>query len=875
MATCDTPTDGTRRNFRTPLVVATGLLGSLVLVGPLTPIVSAAVDPTTATVTGVVYADENGNGSQDADEEGIEKVSVSDGVNLMQTDETGRYTIKTDVTRRITDLVFVSQPAGYTVGKDEDSTARFYRELGKLTEGTEKTADFALVPDPKSRANNFTFANIADPHANPDNPLRSAAAWKAQMAEINSTSQNLGFVQVSGDLTDRATDAEFKNYRAGTAESKVPVWPAVGNHEYFSGGAATYQARIDNYRRNVGPEWYSFDYGNRHFVVLENNGQAPFEEQFSWLRQDLAANAAGKKVVVLTHQPMNVPFGSPSEYDQYGDLLEKYQTELVLVGHEHSNDPDNNPEWVEGAKHIQTNSSSYTIDHSPRGFRYLKMQGEDFTNPFRQYGIDEGLTINLPTPGAKVPSAALDEIQVSAYDTSEEVRRVRYRIDGGEWRLLKPSGKFTWFAELTGARPGTGEHTVDVEATDASGDTWTKSAGFTVTNDAPVLPKAGADWAQHHGDERHSGVSPDSVDPSDLALSWSHRTAGSLLTGSPVVADGVVYTATRDEDGEGDAKVRAVDFRTGETIWEHKTKISVHGSIAVANGVVYAQDLRSNLYALDATEGRLLWQRSPEGSQNPDVDQRTYSYYGVTTAEGKVFWTHQDRLGSGSRGSISALDPKTGKTLWESPMTGSTMSDGTPVVADGRVYVGNQTADRMLAYDAGTGKQLWQSASTLGGWQDGVPTAAGGRVFIGSNNKLVARDAETGKDLWTHRSPGTSNIPGNATPASAAVKDGIVYMGFPDGNVTALDAQTGNVVWSRLLPGRLDFGGVHSSPVISGDTVYVGSNNGSAYALDRTTGKVVWEREIGAWVSAGPVVSGNTVIFGAWDGNMYAFTEKN
>lgn len=875
MATHEVPNDGARRNIRTTLSVAAGLLGTLVLVDPLTPIVSAAVDPTTATVTGVVYADENGNGDQDADEEGIENVSVSDGATLTQTDETGRYSISTDVTRRITDLVFVSQPAGYTVGKDEYSTARFYRDLGQLTEGTEQTADFALLPDQQSRANSFTFANIADPHANPGNPLRSAAAWKAQMTEINSTSQNLGFVQVSGDLTDRATDAEFENYRAGTATSRVPVWPAVGNHEYFYGGAATYPARIDNYRRYVGPEWYSFDYGNRHFVVLENNGQAPFEEQFSWLRQDLAANARGKKVVVLTHQPMNVPFGSPSQYDQYGDLLEQYRTELVLVGHEHSNDPDNDPDWVEGAKHVQTNSSSYTIDHSPRGFRYVQMQGEDFANPFRQYGIDQGLTINLPTPGTTVAAAALDEIQVSAYDTSEEVRRARYRIDGGDWRLLKQSGKFTWFAELTGARPGKGEHTLDVEVTDTSGATWTESAGFTVTNDAPVPPKPGADWAQHHGDERHSGVSTDSVDPANLALSWSHRTAGSFLTGSPVVADGVVYAATRDEDGAGHATVRAVNFETGETMWEYKTKISVHGSIAVADGVVYAQDLRSNLYALDAANGRLLWQRSPEGSQNPDVNQRTYGYYGVTAAEGKVFWTHQDRLGSGSRGSISALDSKTGKTLWESPMTGSTMSDGTPVVADGRVYVGNQTADRMLAYDAGTGKQLWQSANTLGGWQDGIPTAADGRVFIGANNALVARDAETGKDLWTYRSRGTSNIPGNATPASAAVVDGTVYMGFPDGNVTALDAETGSVVWSRLLPGRLDFGGVHSSPAVSGDTLYVGSNNGSAYALDRATGEITWEREIGAWVSAGPAISGNTVIFGSWDGNLYAFTPQD
>ena len=64
------------------------------------------------------------------------------------------------------------------------------------------------------------------------------------------------------------------------------MWPAVGNHEYAAG--ATYADRIDNYRKHVGPEWYSFDYSDRHFLVLENNGAAPFAEQLEWVKADLA-----------------------------------------------------------------------------------------------------------------------------------------------------------------------------------------------------------------------------------------------------------------------------------------------------------------------------------------------------------------------------------------------------------------------------------------------------------------------------------------------------------------------------------------------------------------------------------------------------------
>ena len=146
-------------------------------------------------------------------------------------------------------------------------------------------------------------------------------------------------------------------------------------------------------------------------------------------------------------------------------------------------------------------------------------------------------------------------------------------------------------------------------------------------------------------------------------------------------------------------------------------------------------------------------------------------------------------------------------------------------------------------------------------------------MFIGAGNGLVARDGATGEVLWVHRSAGPSFLRQNATPATPAAVDGIVYMGFPDGRVTALDAATGTVIWSRALPGEPDFGGVHSSPAVSGDTVYVGSNNGFFYALDRASGAVRWEREIGAWVGAGPAISGNAIVFGAWDGNLYAFAE--
>jgi outer membrane protein assembly factor BamB len=852
------------RRIRFGVRVALLSLVALVVTPPFGAWVVQAIDPPTATVTGTVFDDRNGNGERDARESGLAGVTVSDGAEIVQTGPEGGYSIEISTDRRLTDLVYITQPAGYKVPTDEFMTPKFYRNLGALADEEQRTADFALVRDQDSRGSNFSFANVADPHV-----VNNPQDWPPQIRQINSTGREIGFITVSGDLTNNATDAEFQMYRNGTAESDLPVWPAVGNHEYFSGGGTSYAARIDNYRRYVGPEWYSFDYGDRHFLILENNGQAPFSEQFDWVRRDLELNSDGKELVVITHQPMNVPFGSPSQYDAYGDLFEQYQAELILVGHEHSNDVEPNSDFASSAKHIQTVSSSYTIDNAPRGFRYVHMVDEKFSNPFRMYGVDESLTITSPAPGTSVPRAGFPGVQVNAYDTADEVDRVRYRVDGSSWLPLKSSGEFTWSGKLAPNRSGVGQHTIDVIATDDAGNTWTESADFTLTSEPAVQPVAGADWTQHHGDAAHTGTAG-ALD-AGRQLAWSYRTEGTFLTGSPIIVDGVVYAGTRDENGDGNSVVHAVELATGERLWSRPVPSSVTGSLAAGDGKIFVPSLRGSLFAFDARTGQPAWSRDPEAAPAPN-NQRAHGYYSPAFADGKVLWAYQTRFGKASQGLITALDPRNGAPIWESPMTGGTMSDGTPAVADGKVFVGNQTADRVIAYDLETGQRQWVGTERLGGWQDGIPVAAGGRVFIGANNGIIARDAATGAELWSYRSPHGSLVSSGATPSAPAVDDGIVYMGFPSGAVTALDARTGAVIWDRLLPGGLYHGGILSSPVVAGDTVFAGSNNGRFYALDRRTGQPLWQHTIGTWVASGPAVSGNTVVTGAWDGNLYAYT---
>ena len=172
---------------------------------------------------------------------------------------------------------------------------------------------------------------------------------------------------------------------------------------------------------------------------------------------------------------------------------------------------------------------------------------------------------------------------------------------------------------------------------------------------------------------------------------------------------------------------------------------SVHGSVAVSGrSSSTCRPCAARCSPWTPKTGKLKWRHDPEAAPEGN-NQRTYGYYGVTVADGKVLFPYQTRFGEAATGMLLALDAKTGQRIWAAPMTGATMSDGTPAVSDGRVYVGNETADRRDRVRPEDRREALDRARR--------PSAAGrtasrprptAKVFIGSNNGIVARDGATG-----------------------------------------------------------------------------------------------------------------------------------
>ena len=631
------------------LVPIVGLvLASLVLVKAVRPVIAEALDPQQATVSGVVYEDRNGNDRETRASAACAGSASPTGSRRSRPTRQGSTDSRW--TWRAGSPTWCSSPSRRATTCRPTST----RPRGSTaTWGSSRTAPGRA---PTSRCSP-TRAGAATTSRSPTSPTHTATrTWPSRCARSPQTSKELAFVQVSGDLTDNATDAEFMHVQDRHAASKLPVWPAVGNHEYFNAGPSTYEARIDNYRRHVGPEWYSFDHGRRHFLVLENNGAAPIEEQREWMKADLEEHARGqargRAHAHADERAVRLAVGlrrlraSARAVRARSWCWSATSTPTTSTTRPGSRAPS----------HIQTNSSSYTIDHSPRGFRYVTMKGPRFEQPVPDVRRRRSsLAVTSPAPGAELTD--LDEVQVSAYHTGRARQGRDYRLDRrGRWHSLKPSGDFTWYGDIDDDR---GSHEIEVVAVDESGARWSETSTFSVRRGRAPRIEPGADWAQFHGDQ-----------PAQRCRRRPARTRSAAGVDAPharrvphrLAGDRRRRRLRRRARRERNRARRRARRRAGQRPQAVGVRRPVVGPRHP--GGVRRHGARPDT-PRDAVRGRAPAPAGCAGSASPSRGRRrstsaSYSYYSPAVADGTVYWPYQTRYGKASRGLLSALDARTG-----------------------------------------------------------------------------------------------------------------------------------------------------------------------------------------------------------------------
>ncbi len=121
------------------------------------------------------------------------------------------------------------------------------------------------------------------------------------------------------------------------------TYPAVGNHEYLTPGAAGYFNYFGEAAGDPSKGYYSYDLGNWHFISLNSNCRDITEDgcrvgtaQEKWLREDLAANNATCTIAYWHHPRFSSgKHGNNPNYVDFWNALYEAGAEIVLVGHDH------------------------------------------------------------------------------------------------------------------------------------------------------------------------------------------------------------------------------------------------------------------------------------------------------------------------------------------------------------------------------------------------------------------------------------------------------------------------------------------------------------------------------------------------------------
>jgi outer membrane protein assembly factor BamB len=259
-------------------------------------------------------------------------------------------------------------------------------------------------------------------------------------------------------------------------------------------------------------------------------------------------------------------------------------------------------------------------------------------------------------------------------------------------------------------------------------------------------------------------------------------------------------------------------------------------SPVIDKGVIYSQDLASNVQALELETGEVLWTASFE---QPDVGPN-----GIVVAEGHVFGATPTEA--------FALDQKTGEQVWSTKLTRNEREgiDMAPGYEDGLVYVSTVPLNTASLYEGGGVGTLWALDAKSGKkrWHfDTVPKSLWGNPKVNSGGGVWYPPAFDGKGSMYFGVgnpapfPGTPQFPfGSSRPGPNLYTNSLIKM----------NAKTGKLEWfHQVTPHDIhdwDFQGPPILMKIGGrDVVVAAGKSGIVLAADRETGKVIWQVAVG------------------------------
>jgi outer membrane protein assembly factor BamB len=256
----------------------------------------------------------------------------------------------------------------------------------------------------------------------------------------------------------------------------------------------------------------------------------------------------------------------------------------------------------------------------------------------------------------------------------------------------------------------------------------------------------------------------------------------------------------------------------------------------VVDGVVYAQDIDSNVYAINLSTGKLLWFQKYDSADAGPNGIALANVQGVETVFGATATQ------------VFAIQAATGEQLWSKNITANKSSgiDMAPGYNDGTVYVstvpGNVTSfsngkgeASLYALNAATGKTIWK-------WDENKVWSKANESINSGGGQWYPPSFDSQGNVYVGTAvPGTNQYPfGSSRPGPDLYTDSVVK----------LDRKTGKVDWYyQLTPHDIDDWDLEDSPILSTvngkKVVLTAGKAGIVIELDEQTGKLLWKTPVG------------------------------
>ena len=294
---------------------------------------------------GLVFHDLNSDGLYNIGDSALVGVKVSNGTQIVKTDSEGHY----EISIKAGGCLFVIKPSGFHTPINKNQLPQFFylhkpkgsiklKFKGSPPSGPlPKSIDFPLYSEREPAE--FKILLFGDPQ--PKNNEQVDYVTRDVVEELIGDKSAFGITL--GDIAEDDLNT-FETINQSIAMIGIPWYNVIGNHD-LNLDAKKRTDINETFEKTYGPSYYSFDYGQVHFVVLDNIDWASptkkkekwhfepkfGEQQLEFLKKDLSMIPKSQMLVVMMH----VPIVDVNDKSVFFDLIKSRPYCVSVSGHTH------------------------------------------------------------------------------------------------------------------------------------------------------------------------------------------------------------------------------------------------------------------------------------------------------------------------------------------------------------------------------------------------------------------------------------------------------------------------------------------------------------------------------------------------------------